>query len=216
MKTDSQLQQDVIEELSWAPNIEHGHIGVTAHGGVITLSGHVPNYAMKLAAEHAARRVRGVKAVAENIEVRLPGDPKTSDDEIAQRIVKLFSWDVTIPDDKIQVKVENGYVTLTGEVEWNYQKEAAYKAVARIGGVLGVASYLTVRSRPSALDVRERIVAALKRSADVDAGAIQVDVEGSTVKLRGAVHGWNERRIAEAAAWAAPGVLTVEDDIVLA
>lgn len=216
MKTDSQLQQDVVEELGWAPDVEYGHIGVAAHSGVITLTGHVPNYAMKMAAERAARRVMGVKAVAQEIEVRFASDPKTSDDEIAQRILSLFAWDVSIPDDKITVKVEKGYVTLGGEVEWNYQKQAAYKAAGRINGVLGVLSYLTVRSRPAAFDVRERIVAALKRSAEVDAAGIDVRVDGSTVKLGGAVHAWNERRIAEAAAWAAPGVLHVEDNIVLA
>ena len=216
MKTDSQLQKDVVEELNWAPDVEHGHIGVAAHKGVITLTGHVPNSAMKIAAERAARRVLGVKAVAQEIEVRFPDDPKTSDDEIAQRILSLFAWDVSIPDRKIQVKVEKGYVTLTGEVEWNYQKQAAWKAAGRINGVKGVMNYLTVRQRPAAFDVRERIIAALKRSAEVDAGAIDVHVDGSTVRLGGSVHGWNERRIAEAAAWAAPGVLKVEDNIILA
>jgi len=216
MKTDSELQRDVLDELSWAPDIEHGHIGVAAHKGVITLTGHVPNYAMKAAAERAVKRVRGVKAVAQEIEVRLMSQPKTSDEEIAGRILQLFSWDVTIPNDKIQVKVEKGYVTLTGEVDWNFQKRAAYTAAGRISGVLGVASYLTVRARPTASDVRERIVAALKRSTEIDAASIDVHVDGSKVRLGGSVHGWNERRIAEAAAWAAPGVLAVEDDIVLA
>lgn len=216
MKTDSQLQKDVVEELSWAPDVEHGHIGVAANDGVITLTGHVPNYAMKIAAERAARRVHGVKAVAQDIEVRFASDPKTSDDEIAQRILSLFSWVVSIPDDKIQVKVEKGYVTLTGEVDWNYQKQAAWKAAGRISGVTGVMSNITVRERPTAFDIRERIIAALKRSAEIDAKSIDVRVDGSTVKLGGSVHAWNERRIAEAAAWAAPGVLRVEDNIVLA
>lgn len=216
MKTDSQLQKDVIDEFSWAPDIEHGHIGVTARDGVITLSGHVPNYAMKLAAERAARRVHGVKAVAQEIEVRFASDPKTSDDEIAQRIVHMFAWNVSIPDDKIKVKVEKGYVTLIGEVDWNYQKLAAWRAASQINGVLGVMNNLTVRQRATAHDVREKIIAALKRSAEVDANAIEVRVDGSTVRLGGSVHGWNERRVAEQAAWAAPGVLSVEDNIVLA
>ncbi len=216
MKTDSVLQADVLEELSWAPDIEHGHIGVTAHKGVVTLTGHVPNYAMKSAAERAAKRVKGVKAVAQEVEVRLPSAPKTTDEEIAERIVRLFSWDVTIPDDRIQVKVEKGFVTLTGEVDWNYQKLAAYNAAGKISGVRGVASYLNVHSRPTASDVRDRIVAALKRSSALDATSIDVRVDGSKVSLGGAVHGWNERRIAEAAAWAAPGVISVEDNIVFA
>ncbi|MDG5488807.1 BON domain-containing protein [Sphingomonas sp. BGYR3] len=216
MKTDTQLQKDVVEELSWAPDVEHGHIGVAAHGGVITLSGHVPNYAMKMAAEHAARRVIGVKAVAQEIEVRFASDPKTSDEEIAQRILSLFAWDVSIPDRRVQVKVEKGYVTLTGEVDWHYQKQAASKAAGRISGVKSVVNSLNVRERPAAFDVRERIIAALKRSAEVDANSIEVSVDGSTVRLGGWVRAWNERRIAEAAAWAAPGVLRVDDNIVLA
>ncbi|WEK43210.1 MAG: BON domain-containing protein [Candidatus Sphingomonas colombiensis] len=216
MKTDSELQQDVLDELTWAPEIEQGHVGVTARDGVVTLSGNVPSYAMKIAAERLARRVKGVKAIAEEIKVHLANDPKTSDEEIAERIVRIFTWDALIPANAIQVKVERGYVTLTGEVEWNYQKQAAYKAAGRIGGVLGVASYITVRARPTPHDVRERILAALKRSSEVDASTIEVRIDGGKVRLSGAVRGWNERRTAEAAAWAAPGVVAVEDEIMLA
>ncbi|MCW3846027.1 BON domain-containing protein [Sphingomonas sp. LB-2] len=216
MKTDSQLQRDVLDELSWEPEVEHAHIGVTANQGVVTLTGHVPSYLQKIAAERAAKRVKGVKAVAEEIEVRFAFDPKTSDDEIAARIVQLFRWDVSVPDDRIQVVVSKGMVTLTGEVDWNYQKEAARAAAARISGVRSVYNAITVRARASAGDVRDRIMAAIKRSAALDAASIDVKVQGSTVKLRGNVHGWNERRIAENAAWAAPGVTKVEDEIVLA
>ncbi|UIJ46331.1 BON domain-containing protein [Sphingomonas cannabina] len=216
MRSDSQLQQDVIDQLSWAPDVEHGHIGVTARDGVVTLIGHVPSYAMKLAAERLTRGVKGVKAVAQEIDVRLPSEPKTSDDEIAGRIVRLFEWDARIPEDKISVKVERGYVTLTGEVEWNYQKQAAYTAAGRISGVRGVASYITVQPKPAPADLHERILAALKRSSEVDASTITVRVDGGKVTLGGAVRGWNERRTAEAAAWAAPGVLAVEDEIILA
>lgn len=216
MKTDSQLQRDVIDELSWEPEVEHAHIGVIANQGVVTLTGHVPSYLQKIAAERAAKRVKGVKAVAEEIEVRFAFDPKTSDDEIAARIVQLFRWDVSVPDDRIQVVVANGMVTLTGEVDWNYQKEAARAAAARISGVKSVYNAVTVRARASVGDVRDRIMAAIKRSAALDAASIDVKVEGGTVKLRGNVHGWNERRIAEKAAWAAPGVTKVEDEIVFA
>jgi osmotically-inducible protein OsmY len=216
MKTDSQLQRDVLDELSWEPEVDHAHIGVAANQGVVTLTGHVPSYLQKIAAERAAKRVKGVKAVAEEIEVRFAFDPKTSDDEIAARIVQLFKWDISVPDDRIQVKVEKGYVTLTGEVDWNFQKTAAKAAAGRISGVTGVYNAVTVRARVSAGDVRERIMAAIKRSSALDAASIDVSVEGGTVKLRGNVHGWNERRIAENAAWAAPGVTKVEDQIVFA
>lgn len=216
MKTDSQLQRDVLDELSWEPEVDHAHIGVAANQGVVTLTGHVPSYLQKIAAERAAKRVKGVKAVAEEIEVRFAFDPKTSDDEIAARIVQLFNWDISVPDDRIQVKVEKGYVTLTGEVDWNFQKTAAKAAAGRISGVTGVYNAVTVRARVSAGDVRERIMAAIKRSSALDAASIDVTVEGGTVKLRGNVHGWNERRIAENAAWAAPGVTKVKDQILFA
>ena len=216
MKTDSQLQHDVLEELKWEPEVDHAHIGVAANQGVVTLTGHVPSYLQKIAAERAAKSVNGVMAVAEEIEVRFPFDPKTSDEEIAARIVQLFRWDISVPDDRIQVVVAKGKVTLTGEVDWNYQKEAAKAAASRISGVKSVYNTIIVRARPAADDVRDRIMAAIKRSSALDAASIQVSVEGSTVKLRGNVHGWNERRIAENAAWAAPGVTKVEDEIVFA
>lgn len=216
MKTDSQLQRDVLDELTWEPEVEHAHIGVAADQGVVTLTGHVPSYLQKIVAERAAKRVKGVKAVAEEIEVRFAFDPKTSDDEIAARIVQIFKWDISVPDDRIQVVVAKGLVTLTGEVDWNYQKEAAKAAAARIGGVKSVYNAITVRARVSAGDVRDRIMAAIKRSSVLDAASIDVRVDGGTVKLRGNVHGWNERRIAENAAWAAPGVTRVEDEIVFA
>ena len=216
MKTDSQLQHDVLEELKWEPQVDHSQIGVTARNGVVTLTGFVPNYAQKVAAETAARRVSGVKAIAQDIEVRFASDPKTSDGEIAQRILDVFRWDVTIPDDKFGVKVEHGFVTLTGKADWNYQKQAAAKAAGRISGVKAVSNLIEVAPRPSSYDVRERIMAAFKRSSTIDAGAINISVDGGTVKLSGSVHGWNERKVAENAAWSAPGVTRVEDNIVLA
>jgi osmotically-inducible protein OsmY len=216
MKTDSQLQHDVMEELKWDPKVEHSRIGVAAREGVVTLTGFVPNYAQKLAAEKAARRVFGVRGVAQEIEVRFADDPKTSDAEIAGRILDIFKWDVTIPDQRLTVKVEHGWVTLSGQVDWNFEKAAAYKAASRIGGVKAIANMIEVRAKASAIDLRERIEAAFKRSSEVDANAIAIRVDGSKVKLTGRVHGWNERRIAENAAWSAPGVTEVEDDIVLA
>lgn len=216
MKTDSQLQQDVLEELKFAPEVDHAHIGVTAKNGVVTLSGFVPNYLQKITAERAATRVKGVKAIAEEIEVRFASDPKTSDAEIAERILQVYRWDVSVPDDKVQVRVEHGWVTLKGEVDWNFQKKAAQADASRITGVKGVSNWIEVHAEPSPADVRERIMAAIKRSSALDASSIKVAVSGHTVTLSGAVHGWNERRVAERAAWSAPGVTKVEDSIVLA
>ena len=216
VKTDSQLQHDVLEELKWDPKIDHSHIGVAAEKGVVTLTGFVPTYAEKVAAETAARRVFGVRAVAQDVEVRFPSDPKTSDSEIARRILDIFSWDVTVPDQRITVSVAQGSVTLRGQVDWHYQRAAAFKAASRISGVKGVTNLIDVRSKASPTDVRERIQAAFKRSSAIDANAIDIEVDGGTVRLTGRVRGWNERRVAEDAAWAAPGVTKVEDGIVLA
>lgn len=216
MKTNSALQQNVLDELKWEPMVDHSQIGVTAKEGVITLTGFVPNYAQKAAAEKAVRRVMGVRAIAEEIEVRFGSAPKTSDAEIAERILDILRWDVFVRDQKIDVKVEHGWVTLSGEVEWNYQKESAKTFAGRITGVRGVTNLTTVQARTSAYDVRERITAAFKRSSTLDSSAINIAITGGTVKLSGRVHGWNERKVAENAAWAAPGVTKVEDDIVFA
>lgn len=216
MKTDSQLQHDVLEELKWEPQVDHSQIGVTAKNGVVTLTGFAPDYAQKVAAEKAARRVVGVMGIAQEIDVRFPSDPKTSDAEIAQRILDVFRWDVTIPDDKFAVKVEHGFITLTGKAEWNYQKQAAAKAAGRISGVKAVSNLIEIAPRASKYDIRERIVSAFKRLSTVDANAIDISVDGGTVKLSGRVHGWTERKVAENAAWSASGVTRVEDDIVVA
>ena len=215
MRTDSQLQRDVMDELEWVPNVDAAQIGVTAKGGVVTLSGFVGSYAQKMAAEHAAAGVLGVQAIAEELQVRFASDPKTSDSEVAGRIVDLFSWNVSIPHDKIAVKVENNWVTLSGTVEWNYQKQAAHTAAGHIGGVLGVTDLVAVRNTPSTADVRERILAAFKRSSVVDASAIHVTADSGRITLGGNVHGSHERTLAERAAWGAPGVYYVEDNIVV-
>ena len=215
MKSDNQLQRDVMDELAWVPNVEEADIGVAAKGGVVTLSGFVGNYAQKIAAERAAAGVLGVQAIAEEIKVRLPGDAKTSDAEVASRIVDVFSWNVGIPHDKITVKVERNWVTLSGTVEWNYQKDAAHKAAGQITGVLGFTDDIVVRNTPSTADVSERILAAFKRSSDADGSNVRVVAESGTVTLSGKVHGGHERVIAERAAWGAPGVYRVEDNIVV-
>ncbi|MGZ8999088.1 MAG: BON domain-containing protein [Allosphingosinicella sp.] len=216
MKTDSQLQQDVLDELNFEPQVDHERIGVIARNGVVTLTGFVPTFVQKAAAEKATRRVAGVKAIAEEIEVRFQSDPKTTDAEIAERILFMLEWDVSIPEDKLQVKVEHGWATLTGEVEWYYQKKAARKAAAKVPGVMGVTDLITLSLRASAHDVRQRIIDAFKRSGSIDANAIDVQVDGGTVRLGGKVRGWNERKVAERAALSTPGVSQVEDNIVLA
>ncbi len=213
MKTDSQLQQDVLDELQWEPRVDHANIGVAAQDGVVTLSGFVPSYTSKIAAEKAARRVKGVRGLAEEIEVRFASDPKTSDAEIAKRIADMFDWSVTIPKDKVQVKVEHGWVTLSGSVDYHFHRQSAKDLASRISGIKGVTNLIEVKMSPSPRDVKDRIVAAFKRNADLDASTITVVADGSTVRLNGRVHAWYERQIAERAAWAAPGVNRVEDNI---
>lgn len=216
MKTDNQLQHDVMAELEWDPRVDHADIGVAANEGVVTLTGYVKSYPEKMAAERAARRVAGVKAIAEEIKVRFASDPKTADHEIAKRILDLFAWHVSIPQDRVKLTVERGWVTLTGDVDWFYQKEEAAKSAGRITGVLGISNLIEVKKLPVAADVKERIMAAFRRQANLDASSVTVVTEGSTVRLGGMVKAWNERGVAERAAWAAPGVNKVEDDIIVA
>lgn len=215
MRTDSQLQRDVMDELAWVPSIDHAHIGVTAKGGVVTISGFVANFAQKIAAERAAAGVLGVQAVAEELEVRFADDPKTSDAEIAGLIVDVFTWNASIPHDKISVKVERNWVTLGGIVEWNFQKDVARKLAGQISGVMGITDLITVRNSLSTANVRGLILAAFQRSSDAAGSSIKVSAESGTVTLAGTVHGWHERAIAERAAWGAPGVHRVEDNIVV-
>ncbi len=215
MKTDSQLQHDVMAELEWEPSVDHADIGVAVIDGVVTLSGYVKSYPEKIAAEKATRRVAGVKAIAEEIKVRFPSQPQTADHEIAKRIVDMFAWNVSIPDDKITVKVEHGWVTLSGKVDWFYQKDEAMKAAGKVNGVRGVSNLIEIRQMPTSTDVRARIMSAIKRQADLDAGRITVLADGGKVTLGGKVSAWNERKIAERAAWSAPGVTKVEDNILV-
>ena len=212
-KTDSQLQHDVMAELEWEPAVDHADIGVAVNEGVVTLSGYVKNFTEKLAAEKAVRRVAGVKAIAEEIKVRLASDSKLADHEIARRIVDMIVWTVSIPADKVKVKVEHGWVTLTGTVDWYFQSNEARKAAAKVSGVIGVSNQIEVQKLPAPADVKDRIVSAFKRQADLDAAGVTVTTDGSTVKLSGKVHAWNERSIAERAAWSAPGVTKVEDHL---
>jgi osmotically-inducible protein OsmY len=216
MITDAQLQQDVLAELAWEPTVEAAHIGVAARDGIVTLSGHVSSYAQKLAAERAARRVKGVQGIAEEIEVELPALDQRSDEDIALSILNVLRWHSAIPLDAVKVKVEKGYVTLTGELDWQYQKDLASEDVHHIRGVRGVTNAITIKPRVKPQDIEARIKAALHRNAQIEAENIHVAASGGTVTLTGNVKSWYERSVAETAAWSAPGVTRVLDQITLA
>jgi osmotically-inducible protein OsmY len=216
MSNDNQLQQDVLAELKWEPSVTAAHIGVTAKNGVVTLSGHVENYMSKYAAERAARRVQGVNGVAEEIEVHLPFDNKKTDDEIAAAVLERLAWNVMIPRNAIKVKVEKGFVTLTGEVEWHYQQEAAKNDVQHLHGVVGVANNVTLMEQVVNVgEISTDIQRALKRSWYTRPDSISVTANKGKVKLTGFVHSPHARYIATEAAWSAPGATSVENDLVI-
>ncbi|MDC8753981.1 BON domain-containing protein [Erythrobacter sp. sf7] len=214
-KTDSELQRDVLDELAWEPSIDHADIGVSVIDGVVALNGYVKSYAEKTAAERAAMRVEGVRAIADQIKVRYPSDRKTADHEIAKRILDIFAYDVLIPEDRIKVAVERGWVSLTGEVEWRYQSDEAARAAGKVSGVTGVSNNIAISIKASIPDIRERIEDAFKRQAGLDAASVTIATSGHKVTLGGTVKAWHERQLAEQAAWAAPGVTQVEDRIVI-
>lgn len=214
-KSDSDLQRDVQEELEWEPRVDHADIGVSVTDGVVALNGYVKTYAEKIAAGRAAMRVEGVKAVADEVKVRFASDSKLADHEIAKRILDLFRYNVLVPETGIQVTVEKGWVKLSGEVEWRYQSDEAARAAGTISGVTGVANLITIRSKANVSDVRRRIEDAFKRQAGLDAASVTIAASGHKVTLSGKVKAWHERKLAEQAAWAAPGVTEVEDHIVI-
>lgn len=211
--TDLKLRQDVLDELEFEPSVDAAGIGVAVNDGVVTLTGHVSTYAEKLAAERAAKRVSGVRAVAQEITVRYLGEKKLSDDEIAKRALNLLQWDVSVPAD-VKVTVENGLVTLTGEVDWHYQKAAAETAIHKLPGIATVLNSIKLK-RPvvNVSDIKSKIENALKRHAEVEAGGISVTVSDGEVTLNGKVDSWNERQAVVRAAWSAPGVHIVEDHL---
>lgn len=207
-----QLRQDVLDELEFEPSVNAAHIGVTVDKAVVTLSGHVGGYAEKLAAVTATRRIKGVRAIADEIEVRYPSDKKTSDDEIAKRALDILGWDTLVPSASIQVMVRDGWVTLTGSVDWYYQNKNAEDDVRKLSGVRGVINNIEIKPRVQAEDVKRKIEGALKRHAEIEANAIRITVrDGNKVLLEGKVDNWDERFAVENAAWSAPGVKTVED-----
>jgi osmotically-inducible protein OsmY len=212
MSDDKRLKQDVLDELLWEPSVNAAHIGVTAKDGIVTLTGHVESFIEKSAAEKAARRVKAVKAVAEEIEVRLPFNVKRGDEEIASAVVNRLNWDSTVPSGAVKAKVEKGWVTLTGEVEWHFQQEAAESDIRGLWGVIGVSNAMTIKSKSSASDIRDKIMVALDRSW-FDPASINVFANEGKVKLTGRVNSWHEHDEATSTAWAAPGTTSVENEI---
>jgi osmotically-inducible protein OsmY len=215
MKTDSELQQDVMDELKWEPTIKAAEIGVGVTDGVVMLSGYVDSFYKKWAAERTAARVFGVKAIAEKIQVRLPGSLKRSDEDIARAASNALEWNVLVPHDHVKVQVEDGLVTLSGEVDWWYQKDAAEDAVRKLVGVVFVGNRITIKPAVKPKDVKEKIVRSLQRNALLDSRRITVEIRGGWVILRGSVHSWAERAEAQWAAFAAPGVSEVENNIII-
>lgn len=212
MKTDAQLQADVIAELKWEPSVNAAQIRVEVKDGVVTLAGHVSSYAEKCDAERAAQRVSGVKALAVEMDINLSGSSKRTDADIARSAENVLKWVTYLPKHCIKVKVENGWVSLSGEVDWQYQRAAAVDAVGYLWGVTGVSDQIAVKTKVSPSAVKSDIEAALKRRAHTDAQGISVNVEGANVTLTGNVHSFSERDLARYTAWNTPGVRKVVDN----
>lgn len=211
--TDLELKKSVEAELNWEPSVDAAEIGVAVKDGVVTLTGGVESYWEKVTAEEAAWRVSGVKALANDLEIRLPSSSERTDEDVARAAVDRLKWTVTVPDDQIKVKVSQGWVTLEGNVGWQFQKQAAEDAVRSLLGVQGVSNLIAVTPQVSKAEVKSAIESALRRSAEVDAKRITVEVNGDMVTLRGTVRSWSEREGAQRAAWRAPGVRSVNNQI---
>jgi osmotically-inducible protein OsmY len=212
---DSEIRRQVLAELDWDPSIDASGVGVAVKEGVVTLTGSIGNYWQKKEVERVAKRVTGVKAVAEDLTIKLHGAAARNDADIAQSVLSGLRFNVAVPSHRIQVTVENGWVTLEGEVEWQYQKRAAEKAVKYFMGVKGVTNSISIKPRVSAADVKAKIERAFARRAQFDANQIKVESSDGKVILRGSVHSWDEKEQAEQAAWAAPGVTNVENDVIV-
>lgn len=215
MKNDQQLQQDVMDELKWDPILTASEIGVSVKNGVVTLSGYVNSYSKKIAAENAAKRVKGVSAIAEDINVRLGLDDERTDTEIAEAALDALKWNVNVPDNKIKIKVENGWVMLEGDADWQYQKDAVANAVRDIAGVKGISNLIMLSPKADVSVVEKNIRRALQRSADIEANNIDIRTVGNKVIIKGKARSWAERREIERAAWSSPGVTEIEDDLLI-
>jgi osmotically-inducible protein OsmY len=213
--TDQSLKQSVLDELAWDPSVTEAHIGVTARDGVVTLTGHVASYAGKCAAEHAVGRVSGVKAIAEELEIRYLHGVGHGDEDIAEQALNVLAWDLSVPKGKVKVKVEKGWITLSGDVNWYYQKHAAEMDVRKLLGVMGLSNQIAIKPTVRASEVRKKIKAAFQRNAEFEAENIVVSTEGGKVTLSGKVDSYYERTLAENTAWSAPGVTEVSDLIAI-
>ena len=213
MKTDAQLREDIQSELAWDPSFDAANVGVIVKDGVVTLTGHLASFAEKYAVERAVQRVHGVKAVAVEITVKLPFDNERTDADIAAAAERALEWHVLVPDNKVRPMVEKGWLTLNGEVDWDYQRHAAESAVRNLLGVRGVSNLVKVTPKVRPADVEKKIHDALARQAEREAKHVAVAVNGSQVTLRGKVHSWAERKAVQGAAWAAPGVAVVVNDL---
>ena len=214
-KSDEQLRKDVLDELHWDPSVGRAEIGVVARDAVVTLTGQVDSFAKRWAAMKAAERVKGVVAVADELTVHLPTDLRRTDMDIAHMVAEALRWDIQVPDERIKARVDEGWVSLDGEVDWEYQRNAALRAVRNLTGLRGITNNITLKARAWAPEVKTRIETALKRTADVDAGHITVLADQGKVTLKGTVHSWSAREDAERAAWSAPGVTWVKDELVV-
>jgi osmotically-inducible protein OsmY len=215
MKTDVEIRNDILAELKWQPAIDETEIGVIVEDGIVTLSGVVNEYRKKALANKAAKSVAGVKAVAEDIEVKYGDDFKKTDKEIAKAAVNALEWNASVPKEKVMVFVEDGYIYLTGKVAWDYQRKAAKRTIQNLLGVKGVINNIELVPSTKAENTEEQIIKALRRSANLEAKGIRIQVDGSTVQLKGRVHSIKEKEEAEKAAYKAPGVRKVNNEIVV-
>ena len=214
-RSDSDIQRDVVSELKWDPSLRNDDIAVGVRDGVVTLAGFVDSYADRYSAERVASKVKGVKALANDIEVKLPSSSERPDPDIARAAVDALKWNISVPSDRIKVKVDKGWITLEGDVDWYFQKETAERAVRYLRGVKGISNLVTVKARPTTSDVKQRIKEALERGAEFDAERITVEVDGNTVTLKGTVRSYAEMRDAERAARNAAGVTEVKNKLVV-
>lgn len=211
--SDADIQKDVINELKWEPSLRDDDIGVAVRDGVVTLAGFVDSYSDKWKAESVASKVRGVKAIANDLEVKLPSPSQRPDPDIARAAIDALKWNISVPADRIKVKVEKGWLTLEGNVDWYYQKEAAERAVRYLTGVKGVSNLVMVKPTPAPKDIKQRIKDALLRGAQFDAERITIDIAGNKAILKGTVRSYAEYRDAERAARNAPGITEVENKL---